>query len=137
MPRPVPDRPAAGCSAVLRQVPGRPSAVAELVHVLLIAAAVSVAVGCRRPRGPAHVAVARHTAGRGPRHAPRSPQVWRGPLSRSQRRGPRSNGRRTSACTCMACPPRTSPPSSASSSPLPGQPSRRTGPGCWACQRSR
>jgi len=50
------------------------------------------------------VAVARHTAGRGPRHAPRSPQVWRGPLSRSQRRGPRPNGRRTSTCTCPACP---------------------------------
>ena len=43
------DRPAAGCLAVLRQVPGRPSAVAELVHVLLIAAAVIVAVGAAGP----------------------------------------------------------------------------------------
>jgi hypothetical protein len=51
MPRPIPDRPAAGRSAVLRQVPGRPCAVAELVHVLLIAAAVIVVVGAAGPVG--------------------------------------------------------------------------------------
>ena len=91
---------------------------------------------CSYGAGAAHI---RTRLAPGPRSAEpctRSTEVTRA-ASRSQRRGPRSNGRRTSTCTCTACPPRTSPPSSASSSPLPGQPSRRTDPGCWACQRSR
>jgi len=95
--------------------PAVAAAAAELLHVLVIVAGVIVGVGAislvglllwrwRRLAAARAVPPARgavyplHGAARAAQPPPNS--------------NPRSNGHQRSACTCTACPPRTSPPSS-------------------------
>jgi hypothetical protein len=94
-------------------LPGPPVAAAAVLHVLVIVAGVIVGVGATSLVGLLVWRWRRLAAARvAPPLAERctGSAEWRGPLRRSQRRGPRSSTVPRFTCTCTACLPKTWPP---------------------------
>jgi len=95
-----------GAALAVKAAPAVLSAPAELLHALIIMTAVIVGVGAAGLVGLLTWRWHR-TRLAAARAMPRFLRSWRGPLSRSHSRGPRSNGHRRYTCACTGSRPRT------------------------------